>query len=114
MPVILSSEVSFQGLQAALTQAQESLKKVYQITSALEARASKGERAMQAPSADQPATGSLPPATGSPPPANGSPVDLGVTDADMANAPRNPDGSVKVDESFEKSIAEMRRIAGLR
>jgi hypothetical protein len=107
MPVILSSEVSFQGLQAALTQAQESLKKVYQITSALEARASKSERAIQAPSADQPATGS-------PPPANGSPVDLGMTDADMANAPRNPDGSVKVDESFEKSIAEMRRIAGLR
>jgi len=101
MPVILSSEVSFQGLQAALTQAQESLKKVYQITSALEARASKGERAIQAPTAPAPT------------PAE-SPVDLGISDADMANAPRNPDGSVKVDESFEKSIAEMRRIAGLR
>jgi hypothetical protein len=101
MPVILTSEVSFQGLTAALTQAQESLKKVYQIASALEARASKSERAIQAPSGQEPAPAS-------------PPVDLGMADADTANAPRNPDGSVKLDESFEKSIAEMRRIAGLR
>jgi hypothetical protein len=99
MPLILSSEVSFQGLQAALTQAQDSLKKVYQIASALEARASKSERAIQAPTSQAAAQ---------------PPVDVGVTDTDMANAPRNPDGSVKVDESFEQSIAEMRRIAGLR
>jgi len=99
MPIALTSEVSFQGLNTALAQAQESLKKVYQIASALEARASKSERAIQSPSAQAAAQ---------------PPVDLGVTDADMANAPRNPDGSVKVDESFEQSIAEMRRIAGLR
>jgi len=99
MPIALTSEVSFQGLNTALAQAQDSLKKVYQIASALEARASKSERAIQSPSAQAAAQ---------------PPVDLGVTDADMANAPRNPDGSVKVDESFEQSIAEMRRIAGLR
>jgi len=91
MPVILTSEVSFQGLQAALTQARASLDKVYQISSALQARASKAEQNTQAPSS----------------------VDLGITDADRATAPRNPDGSVKL-ESFEESIAEMRRIAGLR
>jgi hypothetical protein len=99
MPIALTSEVSFQGLNTALAQAQESLKKVYQIASALEARASKSERAIQSPSAQAAAQ---------------PPVDVGVTDADMATAPRNPDGSVKVDESFEQSIAEMRRIAGLR
>jgi hypothetical protein len=96
MPVVLTSEVSFQGLQAALTQAKASLDKVYQISTALEARASKAEQGTQAPSNQ-----------------SQTPVDLGVTDADLANAPRNPDGSVKL-ESFEQSIAEMRRIAGFK
>ena len=93
MPVILTSEVSFQGLQAALTQAKASLDRVYQISTALEARASKAEQGTQAPSGAGPAS-STPPT--SPPPTPGT-------------MPATP-----AQESFEQSIAEMRRIAGLR
>ena len=87
MPVVLTSEVSFQGLQAALTQAKASLDKVYQISSALEARASKAEQATQAPSGAGPA-----PSRDNPPTLRATPTQ----------------------ESFEQSIAEMRRIAGFK
>jgi hypothetical protein len=87
MPVVLTSEVSFQGLQAALTQAKASLDKVYQISSALEARASKAEQATQAPSGAGPAP---------------------------AAPPLTTPTVVPVQESFEQSIAEMRRIAGFK
>jgi len=86
MPVVLTSEVSFQGLQVALKQAQVSLDKVYQISSALEARASKAEQGTQAPSS----SGPTPAAT-----------------------PTTPT-TAPTQESFEQSIAEMRRIAGFK
>ena len=87
MPVVLTSEVSFQGLQAALTQAKASLDKVYQISTALEARASKAEQATQAPT-------------------------VGVTTS--AAPPTTTPTAVPAQESFEQSIAEMRRIAGFK
>jgi hypothetical protein len=54
MPVILTSEASFQGLQAAVAQAKASLDKVYQIASVLEARASKAEQGTQSPTPPPP------------------------------------------------------------
>ena len=88
MPVVLTSEVSFQGLQVALKQAQVSLDKVYQISSALEARASKAEQGTQAPSSSGPTPAATPTTT--------------------------PTKTSPTQESFEQSIAEMRRIAGFK
>lgn len=86
MPIMSTSEVSFQGLQAALTQAKASLDKVYQISTALEAKASKAEPIAEPPGSVRP-----------------------PLEPTQNISPQPP-----TQESFEQSIAEMRRIAGLR
>jgi len=98
MPLISTSSVTFKGLQDALKQAQTSLDQVYQIASALEARSTGKERPMDASNTMR--NGSAPTPDTAPTP---------TTAPTTASSP-----NMTQQESFEQSIAEMRRIAGFK
>jgi type II secretory pathway pseudopilin PulG len=103
MPVISSSLVSFEGLKNSVAQAKAALDQVYQIASALEGRATRQAQPGTSASGESPAVQGQQPQGAVATPVRQQPItatDLPSTDTQQ--------------ESFEDSIAEMRRIAGIK